>query len=253
MSDRLAGKTGLVSGASSGLGRSAALAMAREGAHMFVAARRADRLGALVDEIDAAGGTAEAVEMDVADAASVARAFDTIAAASDRLDLLVNSAGIGKAVPFLDGTDADFDAHFDVNVKGLWRVTQQFAALAARRGHGGAIVNIASMLGLGVHPGQTLYCATKAAVLHMTRAIAVELQSRGIRANCACPGYFHSEMTADFAASDAGQTYIRRTPAKRYADAAELDGAIVHLLSDEASFTTGAHISVDGAHAARLV
>ncbi len=121
------------------------------------------------------------------------------------------------------------------------------------RGHGGSIINIASMLAMGAHPGQSLYCGTKAAVLHMTRVMALELQSKGIRANCVCPGYFTSEMTDEFADSDAGQAYIKRTPAKRFADPAELDGAIVYLASDEASFTTGTHISVDGGHGARLV
>jgi|TARA_R100000501_G_scaffold15113_1_gene27377 NAD(P)-dependent dehydrogenase (short-subunit alcohol dehydrogenase family) len=253
MTDRLKGKTALVSGASSGLGRSAALAMAREGATLIVGARREDRLNDLVSEIEASGGTAHAIGMDVTDRENVAEAFARIEDLTDRLDILVNSAGIGKVVPFLESGRDDFDEHFNVNVKGVWRVSRDFARLAVARDHGGAIINVASMLALGVLPGQTLYCATKAAVLHMTRAIAIELQPRGIRANCVCPGYFTSEMTTEFEESERGQRYIRRTPAGRFGTPHELDGAIVYLASDEAAFTTGTHISVDGGHSARLI
>ncbi|MGB7405252.1 MAG: glucose 1-dehydrogenase [Pacificimonas sp.] len=253
MADRLKGKVAFVSGASSGLGASAARALAREGAMVAVGARREDRLASLVEEVEDEGGRALAVGCDVTDGGSVERAFDTIATAHGHIDILVNSAGIGEAIALVDTDEAAFDRHFDVNVKGLWRTSRTFSRAAIANGHGGSIVNIASMLALGAHPGQTLYCGTKGAVLQMTRAMAIELQSKGIRVNAVCPGYFSSEMTQGFEGSDAGASYIKRTPAKRFADPSELDGAIIYLASDEASFTTGAHLSVDGGHQARLV
>ncbi|MBV7255970.1 SDR family oxidoreductase [Pacificimonas sp. WHA3] len=253
MTGRLAGKTALISGASSGLGRSAALAMAREGAAVIVGARREDKLADVVREIEAGGGTANAIMLDVTDREGVADAFRQIEDMTETLDILVNSAGVGRAVPFLETNKEDFEWHFDVNVKGLWRVSRDFSRLAIGRGHGGSIINIASMLALGVHPGQSLYCATKGAVLQMTRAMALELQAKGIRANCVCPGYFKTEMTEEFAASAQGQAYVKRTPAKRFAEPNELDGAIIYLASDDASFTTGTHISVDGGQGVRIV
>lgn len=218
----------------------------------MVAARRVDMLDALVEEIGSAGGSAEAIRLDITDARRVNAAIET-AWVGGSVDILVNAAGAPSSSFMLDSTDAEFDAMFDVNVKGLWRTSIAFARRKVSEKTPGVIINFASMLALSTHPGESLYCASKAAVLQLTRSMAIEFTRYGIRANAICPGYFETEMTGDFLRSDAGVAYIKRTPAKRVGNANELDGAMLFLASDASTFMNGAHLVVDGGQTARII
>lgn len=248
----LAGRRVFVSGASSGLGRRASRVFARAGMHVVAAARRIDLLEELVRDIRDEGGRADAVILDVRDPASVTRAMD-FAWAQGGVDILVNSAGTPSSTLLLDTTEHEFDAVFDVNVKGLWRVGLGFARRKVAEKSAGVIINFASMLALSTHPRESLYCASKAAVVQLTRSMAIEFTRHNIRANAICPGYFESEMTGGFLRSEAGAAYIARTPAGRAGRAEELDGALLFLASDASSFVNGAHLVVDGGHTARII
>jgi NAD(P)-dependent dehydrogenase (short-subunit alcohol dehydrogenase family) len=211
----LAGKCALVTGASSGLGRHFALTLAAAGAAVAVGARRLDRLQALAVEIEAAGGIARPISLDVTDTASVAAALETAEAALGPVDILVNNAGIPAGGWFTDTTDEEWRRVLDVNLDGVFRMGREAARRMIARGAGGAIVNIASVLGLGVLKTVAPYAASKAAVIHLTRAMALELARHHIRVNTLAPGYVETELNADYLASDAGRrmTRVYRWPA----------------------------------------
>ena len=245
----LTGRTALVTGASSGLGRHFALTLARAGATVFVAARRADKLAATVGEIETAGGCAFAVEMDVTDAASVRAGFDAIEVQHGRApDLIVNNAGVAVSRPLLEQSEADWDSVVDTNLKGAWLVAQEGARRLVAAQRPGAIVNIASITGERVAGGVAPYCASKAALIHLTRAMALELARHGIRVNALAPGYVETELNHDFLASDAGQRLMTRIPQRRFGRAADLDGPLLLLASDAGAYITGSVIAADGGH-----
>lgn len=245
---RLDGRIALVTGASSGLGRHFAATLARAGATVAVAARRADRLAAGVAEIEAAGGRAFAVEMDVTDVASVRAGFDAIAAQLGVADLIVNNAGVAVSRPLLEQTEDDWDSVVDTNLKGAWLVAQEGARRLVAAKHPGAIVNIASITGERVAGGVAPYSASKAGLIHLTRAMALELARHGIRVNALAPGYVETELNHDFLASDAGQRLMARIPQRRFGRAADLDGALLLLAGDAGAYITGAVIAADGGH-----
>ena len=245
---RLDGRVALVTGASSGLGRHFARTLAEAGAAVAVAARRTDRLQALVDEIMLAGGTAHAVGLDVTDAASVRAAFDDVAAWRRAPDLLVNNAGVAVARPLLEQSEEDYDGVLQTNLKGAWLVAHEAARRLVPDGRPGAIVNVASITGERVAGGVAPYCASKAALLQLTRAMALELASAGIRVNAIAPGYVATELNRDFLASGAGQRLMARIPQKRFGEPADLDGAMLLLASDAGRFMTGSVVAVDGGH-----
>ena len=244
----LAGKRALVTGASSGLGAHFAQVLADAGARVFIAARRLDRLESLASEIADAGGEAVPVEMDVADRASVEAAIGAVAGRDGAPEILINNAGVGGRVPFLDVTPEEADRVFDVNFRGVWDVAQVAARHMVDQGIGGAIVNIASIMGFGLRAGASTYCVSKAAVVQMTRTMARELAEHGIRVNAIAPGYFATEMTGDFLASDIGKRLVEDIPLKRSGELKELDGALLLLASDRGSFMVGETIVVDGGH-----
>jgi NAD(P)-dependent dehydrogenase (short-subunit alcohol dehydrogenase family) len=245
---RLDARLALVTGASSGLGRHFARTLAAAGATVAVAARRGDRLDSLVDEIAREGGRAQAIVMDVTQGESVRAAFDTLAAAQGVPDLLVNNAGVAVARPLLEHSEADFDGVVQTNLKGAFLVAQEAARRLVAAGRPGAIVNIASITGERVVGGVAAYCASKAALLQLTRAMALELASAGIRVNALAPGYVATELNRDFLASPAGQRLMSRIPQKRFGDPADLDGALLLLASDAGRFITGSMLAVDGGH-----
>lgn len=241
----LQGKSALVTGASGGLGLYFAELLARNGVSVALAARRREALDEAVARIRAAGGDARALPMDVSDGASVAAAF---AQAPDGFDILINNAGIAGAVPALDLDEAGWDQVLDVNLKGSFLVAQAAARALKQAGRGGAIVNIASVLGQRVAGNVSAYAASKAGIIQLTKALALEWARHGIRVNALCPGYIETEMNTAFFASEAGQGMVRRIPQRRLGKPEELAGALLLLASDAGSYMTGSTIEVDGGH-----
>ena len=245
MDIRLDGKTALVTGASSGLGRHFAVLLAAQGARVILAARRREALEEACAEIVRAGGAASALALDVTDEDSVAAAFAGLSAAPD---IVVNNAGISGGGPALD-IDADaFDRVIDTNLRGTFLVAQAAARSMRAAGRGGAIVNIASILGHRVAGNVSAYAASKAGLVHLTKALALEWARHGIRVNALCPGYFETDINRDFFASEAGQALVRRIPQRRLGRPGDLDGALLLLASDAGSYITGASLAVDGGH-----
>ncbi len=244
---QLEGKTALVTGASSGLGRHFARLLAREGARVVVAARRVDALSALSDEIGRQGGTCIPVAMDVTDPDSVAAAFQQIERdLAAPLSILVNNAGVAHTRAALDLSATEWAQVLQPNLTGAFLVAQQAARMM--RGEGGTIVNIASILGERVSKGLAAYAASKAGLIQLTKALALEWAAFDIRVNALAPGYIETDLNRDFFASDAGQRLISRIPQKRLGQMHDLDGPLLLLCSDQSRYMTGAVIAVDGGH-----
>ena len=243
---RLRGRHVLVTGASGGLGEHFARVCAGCGAAVTVAARRRDRLDALVAALRAAGAPrAEAVDLDVTDAASVARAFEDLHAP---LDVVVNNAGIAESGPAIDLAIEAFDRVIATNLRGVWAVSTEAARRWREAGRGGAIVNVASILGLRVAGAVAPYAVSKAGVVQMTNALALEWARYGIRVNALAPGYIATDINAGFFEGEAGQAMLRRVPMRRLGRPDELDGAFLLLATDASSWMTGSTIAVDGGH-----
>ncbi|WP_188259414.1 SDR family NAD(P)-dependent oxidoreductase [Azospirillum tabaci] len=244
----LTNRTALVTGASAGLGRHFAGVLAAAGARVALAARRRESLDAAVAEIEAAGGQAIAVPLDVTDAASVRTGVREAAGALGGLDILVNNAGATVAKPALDYAEEEWDRVIDTNLKGAFLTAQETARVMKEQGRGGSIVNIASILGLRVAGHVVAYTASKAGLVQMTQALALEWARYGIRVNALAPGYMETDLNRDFLATDAGQALIRRVPQRRLGRLADLDGPLLLLCSDASAYMTGAVVPVDGGH-----
>ncbi len=246
LGSHLRGRHVLVTGASSGLGAHFARVCAGCGAVVTVAARRRERLEALVAELREAGAPrAEMVDLDVADAASVARALDGLHAP---LDVVVNNAGIAEAGAAIDLDVETFDRVIATNLRGVWSVSTEAARRWRDAKRGGVIVNVASILGFRVAGGVAPYAVSKAGVVQMTRALALEWARYGIRVNALAPGYIGTDINAGFFEGEAGQAMIKRMPMRRLGRPEELDGAFLLLASDASSWMTGSTITVDGGH-----
>ena len=244
----LDGRCALVTGASSGLGRAFAGMLARAGAAVALAARRADSLEQARQEIDDAGGKAIAVAMDVTNAQSVAEAVQEAAKQLGKLDILVNNAGVTRTQPFLEVTEAQWDWQLDTNLKGAFLVAQAVAQVMRDQATGGSIVNIASILGLRVAGQVAAYLTSKAGIVHLTKGMALELARYQIRVNALCPGYIETDLNREFFASETGQSLIKRIPQRRLGRATELEGPLLLMCSDAGSYMTGAVLAVDGGH-----
>ncbi|CAO3443947.1 Oxidoreductase, short-chain dehydrogenase/reductase family [Azospirillum argentinense] len=244
----LTNRTALVTGASAGLGRHFAGVLAAAGARVALAARRRESLDAAVAEIEAAGGQAIPILMDVTDAASVRTGVREAAGALGGLDILVNNAGATVAKPALDYAEEEWDRVIDTNLKGAFLTAQEAARVMREQGRGGSIVNIASILGLRVAGHVVAYTASKAGLVQMTQALALEWARYGIRVNALAPGYMETDLNRDFLATDAGQALIRRVPQRRLGRLADLDGPLLLLCSDASAYMTGAVVPVDGGH-----
>ena len=244
----LTGKVVLVTGASSGLGVHFARTLAAEGAAVAIAARRADRLASLQAELTAGGARAAAIDLDVQSAEAVMAAFDAAEKALGPVDVVVNNAGISIVKPALEMPIEDWDSVVNTNLRGAWLVAQAAGKrwVAARRQ--GSIVNIASILGLRTIGQVAPYNASKAGLIHLTRALAMEWARHGIRVNAICPGYIETEMNGDFWKTPAGQRLIDRIPQRRIGQPEHLDGALLLLASEAGSFMTGSVLTVDGGH-----
>lgn len=244
----LDGRIALVTGASSGLGRHFAGTLARAGATVVLAARRVERLEHRVGEIQAAGGAAAAVAMDVTDPASVTAAFDAMAAGPGLPTVVVNNAGLAETKAAVDLSPADWSRVVDTNLTGCFTVAAEAARRMTAAGTGGAIVNIASILGLRVGGMVAPYCASKAGLIQLTKALALEWARHGIRVNALAPGYVETDLNRDFFASDAGKAMLKRIPQRRLGQVEDLDGPLLLLCSDAAAYMTGSVIAVDGGH-----
>jgi NAD(P)-dependent dehydrogenase (short-subunit alcohol dehydrogenase family) len=249
---RLDGKTALVTGASSGIGAELARGLGASGAHVLAAARRADRLAAIVAEIRAAGGKADAIVLDVTNRDSIAAAFDKAQQLAGGVDVLINNAGVADPRKFIATSVESRDATFGTNFFGVWDLCHEAARRMVEAKRGGSIVNIASILGIGGAPGYAAYAASKAAVIQLTRVLALELGRQGVRVNAIAPGWFVTEMNSAYFATDAGKAAAARTPAGRTGSLSELVGPVLLLASDAGSFVNGVVLPVDGANTAAL-
>lgn len=244
----LADETALVTGASSGLGRHFAAVLARAGARVVVAARRPDRLRALVQEIEAAGGSATAIEMDVTNPASVASGFAAAEAVFGPNTIVVNNAGVTDPAFITRMSDAQWRGVMDVNLDGVFHVAREASRRMIAAGNGGSIINIASIVGLGAIKTLGAYAASKAGVLALTRTMALELARDKIRVNALAPGYISTELNDSFWQTDAGKRMIAHIPQRRLGRLEELDGPLLLLASRAGSFMTGSTLTVDGGH-----
>lgn len=248
----LSGKSALVTGASSGLDRHAARTLAAAGAKVALAARRLEPLVDLQDEIAAVDGRAMPLRLDVTDAASVAACVKAAETELGPISILVNNAGIALTKPALDVTAADWDRVVDTNLKGAWLMAQAMAEHMVRLGHAGSIINMASVLGLAGTGQVPAYCASKAGLVNLTRALAVEWARHGIRVNALAPGYVETEINRDFLASEAGEALRKRVPLRRFGRPEDLDGPLLLLAADAGRYITGSVIVIDGGQSAAL-
>ena len=237
----LKGRKALVTGASSGLGAHFAQVLAAQGAEVTLGARRLVELQGVCEKITNGVGRAKAVRLDVTDAASVAEVC------AEPFDIVVNNAGISAAGPAMDYSEADWDRTMDINLKGAFLVSQA-AAQKMKDNGGGSIINIASILGLRVAGAVAAYATSKAALVQLTKATALEWARYAIRVNALCPGYIETPLNTDFFATDAGQALIKRIPQRRLGRLQDLDGPLLLLASDAGAYMTGSEIAVDGGH-----
>lgn len=243
----LAGKTALVTGATSGLGRRFSLVLAKAGASVAITGRRVDRLQSLREEIEAIGGKALSVALDVTDPASIAHCVEAAGQGLGPIDILVNNAGMNvQALPH-EVTPEGFDTMFDTNVRGAFFMAQAVGRQMIARGAGGRIINIASIGAFTQLPGLTIYCMTKAAVAMMTKSLAKEWARKGINVNALCPGFIETELNSEWFQSEGGQKQIKTFPRRRLGLESDLDGTLLLLASDHARFITGSLMTVDDA------
>jgi len=241
------GQAALVTGASSGLGRHFAHLLAREGATVAVAARRSDVLRALADEIGHGGGRCIPLAMDVTDAEAVSAAFDRLERdLTEPLSIVVNNAGVAETRAALDVTASQWAQTLAPNLTGAFLVAQGAARLMQKQG--GTIVNVASILGERVSKGLAAYAASKAGLIQLTKALALEWAPLGIRVNALAPGYIETALNRDFFASEAGRRLIARIPQQRLGQMSDLDGPLLLLCSSQSRYMTGAVVAVDGGH-----
>jgi NAD(P)-dependent dehydrogenase (short-subunit alcohol dehydrogenase family) len=244
----LAGRTALVTGASSGFGRRFAHVLAEAGTHVAVTARSLGRLEPIANEFAGSGGDPVLLEMEVRDRASVRDAVQAAVAALGHVDVLVNNAGIALTRDSLELTEQDWDDVLDTNLHGAWFVAQAVARTMATRGQG-SIINVASVLGVRGSGRVTPYVVSKHGLIGLTRALAVDMARHGVRVNALAPGYFVTELTAGFLESKYGQSIVQRIPMRRFGELSDLDGPLLLLASDAGLYLTGAVVPVDGGHA----
>ncbi|MSQ75098.1 MAG: SDR family oxidoreductase [Rhodoferax sp.] len=249
----LSGRVAFITGASSGLGAQFAQTLARAGAAVVLASRRMELLKDLRARIEAEGGDAHVVELDVTDHDSIKSAVAHAETEVGSIDILINNSGVSTTQRIQDVTEDDFDFTFNTNVRGAFFVAQEVGKrmLARARGAapgtytGGRIVNIASMAGLRVLPQISVYAMSKAAVVQMTKAMAVEWGRFGINVNALCPGYIDTEINHHHWQTEQGQKLIQMLPRKRVGQVQDLDAVVVMLCAKESHFINGAVIAAD--------
>ncbi|WP_349607791.1 MULTISPECIES: SDR family NAD(P)-dependent oxidoreductase [Cupriavidus] len=245
---RLDGQMVLVTGASSGLGQHFGRFFARAGARVVLAGRRTEKLAASVQEIQAAGGQARALTLDVTQAKSVCAGFDELVAEWGVPDVIVNNAGVTVTRALLAQTEEDWDQVMTTNLKGAWLVATEAARRLVAAGKEGTIVNIASILGERVAGGVAPYAISKAGIVQATKSMALELARHGIRVNALLPGYVVTDLNREFLESEAGEKLRSRIPSRRFMQLTDLDGPVLLLASNAGNAMTGACLAVDGGH-----
>jgi NAD(P)-dependent dehydrogenase (short-subunit alcohol dehydrogenase family) len=249
----LSGRVAFVTGASSGLGAQFARTLSQSGAAVVLAARRIDRLKTLRAELESMGGDAHVVELDVTDPDSIKSAVAHAETEMGTIDILINNSGVSTTQKLVDVSPEDYDYVMGTNTRGAFFVAQEVAKrmIARSRGAapgtftGGRIVNVASMAGLKVLSQIGVYSMSKAAVIHMTRAMALEWGKFGINTNALCPGYIDTELNHAHWQTEAGQKLMNMTPRKRVGKPADLDSALMMLCANESHFINGAILSAD--------
>jgi NAD(P)-dependent dehydrogenase (short-subunit alcohol dehydrogenase family) len=245
----MTGRTALITGASSGLGRRFARVLAAEGANVVLAARRIDRLRALAEEIKAAGGQAIALAMDVTDEASVVAGYDAAEAAFGVVDTVIANAGMNSRGLATEVSAEEFDTVMAVNVRGPFLTAREGArrmiAAGSRDNGRGRVVLIASIGGVKVLPGLSAYCTSKAAVVMMGKSLAREWANRGVNVNVVCPGYIETELNAEWFAEEGGLKQIAGFPRRRLMIEADLDPTLLYLASDASRAVTGSVFTID--------
>ena len=249
MEQSLKGQVAVITGASGGLGAHFARILAQAGAAVALTARRLELVENHAGEIAGAGGTAMALRLDVADAASIGPALDEVEAALGPISILVNNAGVGGEGLALDLSIEDWDRTFDVNVRGVFFAAQQaakrmIASGVAERGDA-RIINIASIASHTVLPGLSAYCASKASVAMLTRGLAREWARRGVAVNAICPGYIETDINADWFKTEGGQKQMKAFPRRRLMEAEDLDAALLMLSGPAGRAITGTVITID--------
>jgi NAD(P)-dependent dehydrogenase (short-subunit alcohol dehydrogenase family) len=248
----LTGQVALVTGAARGLGHAIALALADAGADVALGLRQAGTADDLLGEIEAMGRRAIGVQMDVTDLAQIGPAVDAVVDRLGRLDILVNNAGLGPSNPAEDVTEADFDLTIDVNVKGLFFASQAAGRVMIRQG-AGRIVNLSSQAGFVALPTEAIYCASKAAVSHLTKCLAVEWGRYGITVNAVAPTFIRTDGTASALADETFEADVleRIAGLHRIGEPMDVAGGVVFLASPAAGLITGATLLIDGGWTAR--
>jgi 3-oxoacyl-[acyl-carrier protein] reductase len=242
----LSGRVALVTGASSGLGVRFAEVLAGAGAAVALVARRTDRLAAVKARIEAAGGRAVAIGADVVDRTAMTRAFDQAEQAFGTVTILVNNAGVAHAHRAVDLPEEEWRRILGTNLDAVFFCAQEAARRMLAAGKHGAIVNIASVLGLGVSKGTAAYAVAKAGVIQLTKALGLELAFKGVRVNAIAPGWIVTDLNRDYLLSEQGAAIKREIPVGRFGEERDLDGALLLLVSDAGRFIAGTTIVVDG-------
>ena len=240
----LTDKVALVTGASRGLGKAIALALAAEGAAIAAVARSEEALRETFEAIRAAGGTAEPFALDVSDSAAVEAAVDKIAARFAHIDILVNNAGVTRDGLLMRMTSEAWDAVINTNLKGAFNLTKPVGRLMVRQ-RAGRIINISSVIGLMGNAGQANYAASKAGLIGFTKSVAREFASRGITCNVVCPGFIETDMTRDLS-EEIRKGLLERIPLQRLGQPEDVAGVVAFLCSPAANYITGQILTVDG-------
>jgi NAD(P)-dependent dehydrogenase (short-subunit alcohol dehydrogenase family) len=247
----LSGRSAIITGASSGLGRRFAELLAGAGVQVVAGARRTQHLAKLIDDLGEHGHRVKAFDLDVTDSTSVTRFFENCRDSKYAIDILINNAGVAVTNPITEQSEADWDSVVDTNLKGAWLMTQHLVRYE-NRGSPCTIINVASVLGFQGSNQLAPYCASKAGLVNLTRALAIELARYEIRVNAIAPGYVETEMNRDFLTSPASEKIRKRIPLGAFGRPEDLDGSLLYLCSDASRYVTGSTITIDGGLSAGL-
>ena len=241
----MSSETVLITGGGTGLGRHFAEVLAGAGGTTILTGRRIQKLEESAKSVREMGGTAHCVAMDVSDTQSVVEGIEACNAISP-ITVLVNNAGTTSESSLLDLDEQGWDNVVDTNLKGAWMVAREVVRAMSEREARGAIVNIASVLGTSVQKGTGSYCPSKAGLLHLTRQMALEWARYQVRVNAIAPGYYFTDIAANYLESEAGKALLKRIPARRLGQPREMDAALLMLCSSASSYMTGSTVTIDG-------